>query len=158
VLQVEEMLSRVAPSVSQNVDEDMQRAIKGIVAVKQPPKPKAKPGLNVDDGFVGEEYDFGYEDSRCVHQGATASQANQVEGMPGRVAPSIAQKVEEDIQRAMKGTVAVEQPPKSHWQAKPARNVDDESVGEEYDDFKYRGYTHQGVTESASEQANLIFG
>ncbi len=145
------MLGRVAPSVAQNVEEDMQRAIKGIVAVKQPPKPKAKPDLNVDDEFVGEEYDdFGYDDSRYVHQGATALQANQVEGMLGRVAPSVAQNVEEEMQRANKGAVAVKQPP---WQAKPARNVDDEFVGEEYDDFKYRRYVHQGVT--ASEQANL---
>ena len=121
VLQVEEMLGRVAPSVALNVDEDMQRAIKGIVAVKQPPKPKAKPDLNVNDDFVGEEYDdFGYEDSRCVHRGATASQANQVEGMLGRVAPSVAQHVGEDIQRA--STVAVNQPPTPHWQAEPAQS------------------------------------
>lgn len=144
------MLGRVAPSVARNVDEDMQRAIKGIVAVRQPPKPKAKPDLNVNDDFVGEEYDdFGYEDSRCVHRGATALQANQVEGMLGRVAPSVAQNVGEDAQRA--STVAVEQPPTPHWQAKPARSVEDEFVGKEYDDFIY---TNQRVTESASEQAN----
>jgi len=49
VLQVQEMLRRVAPDVAKNVEEDMQMAIKGIVT-KKAPKSKQKPLLNIDDG------------------------------------------------------------------------------------------------------------
>ena len=52
VLQVEEMIYRIAPTVAHEVEEDMQRAIKGIVTVRKQ-KSEVKPPL--DDGS-GAEY------------------------------------------------------------------------------------------------------
>lgn len=61
------MLGQVAVSVSQRVEEDMQRAIKGIVTVRRPSSPKAKPVLNVDDESVGEEFDGSkYDDQEVI--------------------------------------------------------------------------------------------
>ncbi|KAF8974058.1 hypothetical protein BDZ97DRAFT_421872 [Flammula alnicola] len=49
VLEVEALLSQIAPNVAREVSEDMARGIKGIVAVKQVPKPRPKPRLRIDD-------------------------------------------------------------------------------------------------------------
>jgi hypothetical protein len=49
VLQVQEMLRRVAPAVAKDVEQDMQMAVKGIVTEKAPER-KQKPVLNNDDG------------------------------------------------------------------------------------------------------------
>ncbi|KAF4623894.1 hypothetical protein D9613_001576 [Agrocybe pediades] len=62
VLQVEALLrDQIAPNVAKDVEEDMAMALKGIVAEKQPPKPKPqKPALVMDD-----EYDerYGYDET-----------------------------------------------------------------------------------------------
>ena len=55
VLQVEEMIYRIAPTVAHEVEEDMQRAIKGIVTVRKQ-KSEVKPPLHIDDDGSGAEY------------------------------------------------------------------------------------------------------
>lgn len=59
VLQVEELIYRIAPSVANEVEEDMQRAIKGIVTVRKQ-KPEVKPPLQTDDD--GSDAEVGYYD------------------------------------------------------------------------------------------------
>lgn len=55
VLQVQEMLRRVAPAVAKDMEEHIQMAIKGIVT-KRSPKSKQKPILNADDGHHDDVY------------------------------------------------------------------------------------------------------
>ena len=59
----------------------------------------------------------------------------QVEEMLGRVAPSVARDVAEDMQIGMKGIVKVKQPPKP--KPKPMLNVNEDDDGTGYDDIEY---------------------
>jgi hypothetical protein len=57
VLEVESFLANIAhTTVARDVKDDMAMAIKGIVAVRKPPKPKQKPIIKIDDS-VGDLYD-----------------------------------------------------------------------------------------------------
>jgi hypothetical protein len=56
VLEVESFLANIAHTVARDVKDDMAMAIKGIVTVRKPPKPKQKPTINIDDN-VGDLYD-----------------------------------------------------------------------------------------------------
>ena len=56
VLEVESFLANIAHTVARDVEDDMAMAIKGIVAVRKPPKPKQKPTIKIDDN-VGDPYD-----------------------------------------------------------------------------------------------------
>jgi len=49
VLEVEMLLGRVPPGACRDVREDLDLALKAIVAVKQPLKAKPKPELCMDD-------------------------------------------------------------------------------------------------------------
>ena len=54
-MEVESFLANIAHTVARDVKDDMAMAIKGIVAVRKPPKPK-KPTIKIDDS-VGDLYD-----------------------------------------------------------------------------------------------------
>ena len=56
VLEVESFLANIAHTVARDVKDDMAMAIKGIVAVRKPPKPKQKLTIKIDDS-VGDLYD-----------------------------------------------------------------------------------------------------
>lgn len=56
VLEVESFLANIAHTVARDVKDDMAMAIKGIVAVRKPPKPKQKRTIKIDNGF-GDLYD-----------------------------------------------------------------------------------------------------
>jgi hypothetical protein len=56
VLEVESFLANIAHTVARDVKVDMAMAIKGIVAVRKPPKSKQKPKIKIDDS-VGDLYD-----------------------------------------------------------------------------------------------------
>lgn len=76
VKQVEEMLGRVAPNVARDVAEDMERAMRGIVAVPKPPKRKPKPVLQVeDDDEAGYDYDEYDEETRREVPGTSPTNA-----------------------------------------------------------------------------------
>jgi hypothetical protein len=49
VLEVESFLANIAHTVARDVKDDMAIAIKGIVAVRKPPKPKQKPIIKIDE-------------------------------------------------------------------------------------------------------------
>ncbi|KAJ3514932.1 hypothetical protein NLJ89_g2078 [Agrocybe chaxingu] len=56
---VEAFISNIAPSVARDVEEDMARGMKGIVAVRTAPKPKHRPALRIDDeaDYHDEDYE-----------------------------------------------------------------------------------------------------
>lgn len=56
VLEVESFLASIAHTVARDVKDDIAMAIKGIVAVRKPPKPKQKPTIKIDDS-VGDPCD-----------------------------------------------------------------------------------------------------
>ena len=49
VLEVESLLASIAPTVMRDVKDDMAMAIKGIVAVRKPPKPKLRLTVKIDN-------------------------------------------------------------------------------------------------------------
>lgn len=49
VMEVESFLANIAHTVAREVKDDMAMAIKGIVAIRKPPKPKQKPAIKIDD-------------------------------------------------------------------------------------------------------------
>jgi hypothetical protein len=52
VLEVEKLLGRLPPAFMQEVEEDLEMALKGIVMVRKLPKAKPKPHIQlVDDDF-----------------------------------------------------------------------------------------------------------
>jgi hypothetical protein len=51
VLEVESFLTSIAHSVMRDVKDDMAMAIKGIVTVRKPPKPKQRLNVKIDDDF-----------------------------------------------------------------------------------------------------------
>ena len=60
VLQVEEMIYRIAPSVANVIEDDLQRAIRGIVTVPTK-KSEDKPSLQINDDD-GSDAEVGYHD------------------------------------------------------------------------------------------------
>lgn len=50
-MEVESFLANIAHTVMRDVKDDMAMAIKGIITVRKPPKPKPKPTLKIDDDF-----------------------------------------------------------------------------------------------------------
>ena len=64
VLEVESFLANIEHTVTQDVKDDMAIAIKGIVAVRKPPKPKQKPTVKIDEGVdvntIAERMTIGY--------------------------------------------------------------------------------------------------
>jgi uncharacterized protein (DUF2267 family) len=49
VLEVEKLLDRMPPASTQEVKEDLEMALKGIVMAKKPSKAKPKPDIQLDD-------------------------------------------------------------------------------------------------------------
>ncbi|KAL7285962.1 hypothetical protein ACG7TL_001077 [Trametes sanguinea] len=66
-LQVEALMRGLPQSVQERWEDDMARALKGIVQEKKPPKAQPKPELNVEDDYTDEdqlifEDEYEYED------------------------------------------------------------------------------------------------
>ena len=55
VTEVEALLHDITHNVARDLEEDMALAVKGIVTAKQPPKPKLRPQLVMDDEYC--DYD-----------------------------------------------------------------------------------------------------
>ncbi|KAF8807162.1 hypothetical protein BYT27DRAFT_7189247 [Phlegmacium glaucopus] len=57
-------IAHAAHTVTRDVKDDMAMAMKGIVAVRKPPKPKPKPTIKIDDdvGDLCDEFEHGMED------------------------------------------------------------------------------------------------
>lgn len=53
-MEVESFLGSIAHTVMRDVKDDIAIAIKGIVAVKKPPKQKPKPTVKIDDELSDE--------------------------------------------------------------------------------------------------------
>ena len=51
VLEVEMLLGRLQPTSTQEVRQDLDIALKGIVMIRKLPKKKPKPDLQLDDDF-----------------------------------------------------------------------------------------------------------
>lgn len=69
VLEVESFLANIAHTVARDVKDDMAIAIKGIVAVRKPPKPKQKPTIKIDDsvGDLYDEFEHSTEEGDDIH-------------------------------------------------------------------------------------------
>lgn len=63
VIEVESFLAGIAHSVTRDVKDDIAIAMKGIVAVRKPPKPKPKPAVKMDDniGYLCDDYEHSVE-------------------------------------------------------------------------------------------------
>jgi hypothetical protein len=77
VLEVESFLASIAHSVAQDVKEDMAIAIKGIVAVRKPPKPKRKLTLKIDDD-IGDLSDGFEHDAEEGNDGSSEVDADAI--------------------------------------------------------------------------------
>jgi len=71
-MEVESFLASIAHTVTRDVKEDMEIAMKGIVAVRKPPKPKPKPTVKVDDdvGDLCNEIEHRMEDGDDINSEA----------------------------------------------------------------------------------------
>lgn len=78
-MEVESFLASVAHTVARDVKDDMAMAMKGIVAVRKPPKSKPKPTVQIDDdnGDLCDELEYrldseeGHDVNDEVDQNAT---------------------------------------------------------------------------------------
>ena len=67
-MEVESFLVNIAHTVARDVKDDMAVAIKGIVAVRKPPKPKPKPTINDSVGDLYHEFEHTTEEGDDISE------------------------------------------------------------------------------------------
>ena len=72
VIEVESFLAGIAHTVTRDVKDDMAIAMKGIVAVRKPPKSKPKPTVKMDDniGDLCDDYEHSVEGRNDINNEA----------------------------------------------------------------------------------------